>query len=137
MGITIKDTKHSEHTKTQNLKIYSTLKYKPLKTPNMQKQLTNQVRSSHKLFRTAKMSERRSHQSIKEAECLKQRPVKDFATWYEKGIDGKTKVFLQKIACGSTSEISLCEQYPNRLPEEFRLMDVKTLREYLLRLKLD
>ena len=101
----------------------------------MQRQLANQVRASHKLFRTAKMSERRSHQSIKEVECLRQRPVKDFATWYEKGLDGETKVFLQKIKCGNTEQISLPESYPEMLPEQFMKMDVKTLREYLECLK--
>jgi len=81
------------------------------------------------------MSERRSHQSIKEIECLRQRPVKDFATWYEKGVAGETKVFLQKIGCTDTSEISFPAQYPNRLPEEFVNMDVKSLRDYLEGLK--
>ena len=101
----------------------------------MQHQLANQVRSSHKLFRTAKMSERRSHQSIKEVECLRQRPVRDFATWYEKGNDGNTKVFLQKIDCGSTFEINLCSRYPAKLPKEFKLNNSENLREYLQQLK--
>merc|ERR1712127_1026668 len=101
----------------------------------MQRQITNQVQSSMKLFRTAQMSERRSHQSIKEIECLRQRPVKDFATWYSKGDAGETKVFLQKIGCTSTSEISFSAQYPSSLPEEFKSMDVTSLREYLESLK--
>merc|ERR1712117_331953 len=104
---------------------------------NMQRQVINQVRSSHKLFRTAKMSERRAHQSIKEVESLRQRPVKDFATWYEIcGISGETKVFLQKIGCGNTEVLSLGKDYPERLPEEFKSLDVNNLREYLLNLKM-
>merc|ERR1712014_206227 len=95
------------------------------------------VRSTHKLFRTAKMSERRSHQSIKEAECLRQRPVKDFATWYETcGVSGDTKVFLQKISCGNTEVVNLGKDYPESLPEEFKTLDVNNLREYLLNLKM-
>merc|ERR1711912_135901 len=88
----------------------------------------NQVRSSHKLFRTAKMSERRAHQSIMEVESLRQRPVKDFATWYETcGISGETKVFLQKIGCGNTEVLSLKKDYPENLPEEFKSLDVNNL----------
>merc|ERR1711874_512917 len=106
-------------------------------TKKMQRQVINQVRSSHKLFRTAKMSERRSHQSIKEAENLRLRPVKDFATWYETcGISGETKVFLQKISCGNTEMVNLGKDYPEMLPEEFKNMDVNNLREYLLNLKM-
>merc|ERR1712166_80440 len=102
----------------------------------MQRQIANQVQSSMKLFRTAQMSERRSHQSIREIECLRQRPVKDFATWYSKGdAAGETKVFLQKIGCTNTSEISFSAQYPSSLPEEFKNMDVTSLREYLESLK--
>merc|ERR1712027_17989 len=107
------------------------------KKTKMQRQVINQVRSTHKLFRTAKMSERRSHQSIKEAECLRQRPVKDFATWYETcGISGETKVFLQKISCGNTEVVNLGKDYPENLPEEFKSLDVNNLREYLLNLKM-
>lgn len=101
----------------------------------MQRQIATQVQSSMKLFRTAQMSERRSHQSIKEIECLRQRPVKDFATWYSKGDAGETRVFLQKIGCTDTSEIRFSAQYPKRLPEEFTNMDVTSLRQYLESLK--
>merc|ERR1711893_45937 len=104
---------------------------------NMQRQVINQARKSHKLFGTAKMSERRAHQSIKEVESLRQRPVKDFATWYETcGISGETKVFLQKIGCGNTEVLNLGKDYPERLPEQFKSLDVNNLREYLLNLKL-
>merc|ERR1712244_91324 len=107
------------------------------KYQNMQRQVINQVRSSHKLFRTAKMSERRAHQSIMEVESLRQRPVKDFATWYETcGISGETKVFFQKIGCGNTEVLSLGKDYPENLPEEFKSLDVNNLREYLLNLKM-
>merc|ERR1712170_294126 len=103
----------------------------------MQRQVINQARKSHKLFGTAKMSERRAHQSIKEVESLRQRPVKDFATWYETcGISGETKVFLQKISCGNTEVLNLGKDYPERLPEQFKSLDVSNLREYLLNLKL-
>merc|ERR1712186_160882 len=103
----------------------------------MQRQVVNQFRSSHKLFRTAKMSERRAHQSIKEVESLRQRPVKDFATWYETcGISGDTKVFLQKIGCGNTEVVSLGKDYPENLPKEFKSLDANNLREYLLNLKM-
>merc|ERR1711923_386155 len=103
----------------------------------MQRQVINQARKSHKLFGTAKMSERRAHQSIKEVENLRQRPVKDFATWYETcGISGETKVFLQKIGCGNTEVLNLGKDYPERLPEQFKSLDVNNLREYLLNLKL-
>merc|ERR1711972_1140333 len=103
----------------------------------MQRQVINQARKSHKLFGTAKMSERRAHQSIKEVESLRQRPVKDIATWYEPcGISGETKVFLQKIGCGNTEVLNLGKDYPERLPEQFKSLDVNNLREYLLNLKL-
>merc|ERR1712035_8029 len=103
----------------------------------MQRQVINQARKSHKLFGTAKMSERRAHQSIKEVESLRQRPVKDFATWYETcGTSGETKVFLQKISCGNTEVLNLGKDYPERLPEQFKSLDVNNLREYLLNLKL-
>merc|ERR1712117_609616 len=110
---------------------------KPHIFKKMQRQVVNQVRSGHKLFRTAKMSERRAHPSIKEVESLRQRPVKDFATWYKTcGISGDTKVFLQKIGCGNTEVVSLAKDYPEKLPEEFKNLDVSNLREYLLNLKM-
>merc|ERR1712141_489589 len=94
-------------------------------TKKMQKQLAKST--TQKLFRSARMSEQRSHQGIKEAECLRQRPVQGIATWYEKvGNQGETKVFLQKIGCGSLSEIRLCEQYPQILPKEFKMMNAKS-----------
>merc|ERR1711976_1159089 len=97
----------------------------------MQRQVINQARKSHKLFGTAKSSERRAHQSIKEVESLRQRPVKDFATWYETcGISGETKVFLQKIGCGNTEVLNLGKDYPERLTEQFKSLDVNNLREY-------
>merc|ERR1711976_1094847 len=103
----------------------------------MQRQVINQARKSHKLFGTARMSERRAHQSIKEIEGLRQRPVKDFATWYETcGISGETKIFLQKIGCGNTEVLNLGKDYPESLPEQFKSLDVNNLREYLLNLKL-
>merc|ERR1712168_1663812 len=84
-----------------------------------------------KLFRSARMTERRAHQGIKEAECLRSRPVPGIATWYEKvGNQGETKVFLQKIGCGDFTEIHLSEQYPNILPKEFELLNAKNLRDY-------
>merc|ERR1712071_689391 len=118
---------------TPNKPIHTIISTKFIK--KMQRQIANQVQSSMKLFRTAQMSERRSHQSIREIECLRQHPVKDFATWYSKGDAGETRVFLQKIGCTNTSEISFSAQYPSSLPEEFKNMDVTSLREYLESLK--